>query len=318
MIYTKKLRPPTAYDHEDAIVSYKLFIQDIIELFESAGFVLSSEVGNYTPDTIPDIPWPTSTSWMDGALSFDLTDSLQAEYPIRISMSFGLYRYSNSPSYPPRILVYTSVGKISNTSNEIETSLKTYSNSSIYSYSSSFSYGPYYHDYGLSSFISVKDGFVCVCICPGYGDYSNSTDYTLPRGTLSFITIERNMNDDYTYNGTGCNVLSRRDSATSGTGSLTCSIINSSMITTTNNLVYIPSTTYLSNGNIVIFPVYHVNNNDFLIQSPNIFSTHAKSVGDSQFVNMIIDGVERQFFSVYSGPGTYISNSDSALLIAVD
>jgi len=313
-VIKRRIEPPTAYNYDNANTTYKQYIIDIEKLMLDAGLVKSSTADNIDVTAIPDFPVFDETSdgdfYIPGALSFDLNDVYQADFPVRMSIHFGIYKYNTNSSWW-RQLIYVRVGAVNIATNEIETTKSAYAFTPMYLYNTASSSTISYRDYGLASFINVKPGLVCVCINPGFGESDTAN-------TNIFFIIERNFDNNYAYNATGCNIIIGDNTlSTSSTSQLhTCAIHETNdTITTTATFIYVPSQNYLANGKLITLPVMHINDTTHVIQSPNMAITHDRAVSGGQEIDLVVGATTKRFHSIYSSQGTHPISTAAALLI---
>ncbi len=316
-VIKRRIKAPVLDSELVANNTMKQYMQDIELFMLDAGLVKSSSLDNIDVLEPPLFPWEDSrvnNVFMPNSLSYDLNDVHQAEFPIRIKFRFGWYKYS-STSYPRRFFMYTSVGVIDATTNDLDPSRSKHAVSYIHDYSGHTSDPTINMDYGLASFINVKEGFVCVCINPGFGSYIPGVIGA--RGTNAFLIIERNFDDTYTYNGTGCNVIMRNtDSTTSASAALdTTAISTGPNIVTDTNMIFANTSGFLADGQLITYPVMHINNGANLIQTPNMVITNSRAVGTAQPIELVIEGVTKKFEGIYSSIGTYPVSSEATLLV---
>ena len=317
-VIKRRIYPPNIETEDQANATIKQYMQDIELLLLDAGLIKSATTDNIDVLDPPPFPWAGVNSvWMTKALSYDLNDTYQAELPIRISFTFGFYRHQ-STDYPRRIILHTAVGVIDPVTNKMIPDKAKYAVNYIYGHGDHSGNGPLtYLDYGMSSFVNVKDGFVCICISPGVGSYAPQSTGGL-RNTNIFIVIERNFDDAYMYNGTGCNIIMRDTASaisTSTTLNTTAISATEPSIVTSTNMLFANTSGFLANGKLITYPVMHINNGAHLLQTPNMVITNSRAIGSSQPIDLVINGVTKRFESIFAGGGTYPISSSATLLV---
>ena len=227
-------------------------------------------------------------------LSFDMNDTLQSQLPIRISFEIGFYSATNSSSsnvnyYPIFPFVRTTISIVNGSYSKTFINNTSYTSSYMSGNNSSNYFTPYIQTKKYESHICVKDGFICLNICP-------STSYTVNNyvnnDSIIFFIIERSF-DENGYTSDNVNIIAPNNNGTyipESTSNIVCTVLSNSMsYSTTRTFNYFSLPYNMTNGYLHTYPFYHMNSDYTLYQSKNIIIIPDNTLFCNQLVSASIE-----------------------------
>lgn len=300
MTAIRKYIPYMEWWNDDiAKVSITEFCKNLETICLEGGLVKSNIPNNMDTNNIiiPSISNRKSSAtyvFISTPLSFDMNDTLQSQLPIRISFEFGFCSLSDSSAsnveyFPIIPFVKTTISIVNASYSKTFINNYTYLSTTMYANNSSNYFKPYVQTKKYESHICVKDGFVCLNICPSVTYSSNNVAYN---DSIIFFIIERSF-DVNGYTSDNINVISPNNNGTDipqSSSNIACTVLSNRMsYNTSSTFNYFPLPYNMTNGYLHTYPFYHMNSDYTLYQSKNIIIIPDKTLLCNQLVSASIE-----------------------------
>ena len=295
----------------DYDASIKKYFMDIHDMFIDSGFIKSNTINNMDFDNITSVDIDRISAGNEispSYIEFDYNDTMQSLLGIRIRIEFGTYKHSTTPSYGLYTFFRVTVGIIDEVSNTMIQSVSFVSNVPNNMSTNKIKDYVSHYDSQLESFILSNGNITAFCFTPQYAeDASSSYTYKSPR--IEFIV---NRVDDKTIN-----VYASTDSSSNG-GSIYNYVISKVESTSTRSFyMYRSLPSCMSEGKLVIFPVFENDSMLNLTQSDHIVLCKKTAVNTGDIIQLKINNTLTKNFIAMTSDSITVSG-DSRLLVRVD
>lgn len=317
MIVKRFIPAPLCNTQAEAESTFKTYIKGVSQLFIDAGLTPSATT---TSIDVNDITVHntrlTGHRYMSKTLDFDMNDAGQIENPYRISLQFGTYwtgTTDGNDSYYGAMpiwvncnvhIVNVKTGEIVITS--VSTKMYDWTTRSKNRYTSG-RYQANVYDAKADSFIISREGYLAICLSPGYDQYMETDNIYKKESSIATIVIERFGNN--------LNVICNETANTSGGGYIGYVYSHGQGLTRADSLThYVDNNIVYQHGKIVVFPKYVIDENTTIKQSENTVIVNADTMTYNSEIALNVNNIQAKFIALPGRREKFFNNSGRILV----